>query len=877
MHDTLRYSEYFDYSAPFDAAAHILNNASPGGLASIPYGTVYKRPIGPRKAASGMAAPGSSGLFSRTVAWDWSMTAPSQSCSFTFQAWYRFSSLNVSEIAPCSFINTNTDSVAPYAELKTYDRKLTIAYGGNANFLNSDWEIPLHKWFQISCSMALTNFAAFPTLVGDFRLSVRLLEEDWEELINSQPTFSHTTGMSTLRCGMTGGGSVTAVGRIGGAKLWVGPYDGSGNSGLEPASDPIDDTDDLPPVEETHHWYLGAGGDDDADGLSVETRWATVGKLNSEQTNGGILHNPYLNSTAVDAARSAYRTARLARQDVLDDLRAAYSEALDDFWNDGTGDVVHADFDGMDIGTAIVTLTAAGLTLDGGDSTLDARQTLDNGNWTATGGHSGVFEIPLTGGSGVSAVAWHNDVWLAKLDLSTYSGSESALLTALESVVDVTFYVNQAGDKLYVGGIDPTTAGGVWTRSYERLDRNSPIRMMGRNLRVKNLKVVGTCRARYDANDAEVDYALQVDNGGLGYQLITDFECDKVSKHAVANISSSDACITIWRNMICGPGTPYVLAYSTLVDFRGGGTGVGESHYWNVQITGIRAIIGTADEGDETSDAYYSHTLGQLFDGIDFWNCDFLRGGVVWEGIMDNLCTFHDCTLGYIASAGTNGVDVRRCRVTEAGVGGHDSFDGDNVQVYNSVFELRSATSPFGFRFVTGPTKFFGNTIDFRNGPHPFGLVKNRDAVDLEFKGNLLLFAGGINGVFYGGGTDDTLDLNFNVYAGDTDDIKPLLSYNDGSTTADRSFQQVSQDADSLLVADAEIDSEYLPQEGSPLIGMITTTDVPELANTRAFNSVMRPSSGDLTVGALQIAADEETAGGGRRGIGLGFGFILGG
>jgi len=839
---TLTFFEDFAYTAPFDAAADLVTPGAPRSLQTV-NANIPIRPIGPRKASGGMAAPGSSGMVEFNH-WQWDIAnAPSVSNLFwVYQAWFHVKSFTASG---CKLVYS-----PPHFELIIADGKL--AYVTPDGTIDTGWTVPLDRWFELSVDVRIRSYAAYPVFDADIRIHYRYVGDSaFTEIVSVQPSYEAGSGSVYVRAGVFGDGGNGGRARIGCPRLWTGDATDANTVGDAPV-----DTAILPPVEESHFWYVAAGGDDDADGLTPETAWATLGKANDEMIHPGILGKG-LDMSAVEAARVAYDATK--GQDVRDTTRNAFIAAFQAAHNNGGGDRLLIDGTGLDTEAEYLNVVTNGLTVDLQEATLDCRQTLVNASWSLSAGKTNVYEYTMTGGDGFAAVLWRDGKWLERMDLLDHA-NEAALLTAMDSEAEPTFYTDEAGEVIYYVGSNPITDRAVYTRSYRRGEtlRLSAINVQADSVRVTNGTIVGTSRATAAGADPGVDYAVQIGpDGATGYHLLDRLTYDKTSKHAEGLTSNADACTVMRLDCVAGPGTAYSDTYSAYVDFRDGGTGTTRAYYFRCDTDGHRGVPGSTG-GSAAGAAYYSHVGMSAGGGIavDFWQCDFGDGNLATEGILVGKTHVHDCTLGYFATDDSDGIELRRCRVNLAGIGAPD-----NVVAYNSILIFTGANSSGGYRTAAGSVEIYGCTLDFTTAAVEQGAWLDAGDVDLTCKGNLLLFGPQLNGWIRAAEAEDTFNFDWNVYAGEVENIKPLLSYNDGSTTADRAFQYDGQDASSLRVDDAEVDGEtYVPGAGSVVIGMIPGGSVAELAGTKSYND--RTRTGAMSAGAVELGGG---GGGGTR------------
>ncbi|QDT54627.1 Ser-Thr-rich glycosyl-phosphatidyl-inositol-anchored membrane family protein [Caulifigura coniformis] len=832
---TLTKSFDFPITVPYSRPAEVVTSAAPGGL-EIVGADIIKRPIGARFASGGQAAPGTNGLVTGGSFWRWNFNG----YLIVMQTWYRFTS--ISQVARNLAFNYTGGLYALYPTTGgnfELEHPSTVSNGGPQEFTDSGVAIPMHQWFELSVAVSIRGISA--TFDMQYELKYRLAgSSEWVPILNITPAVYAGGGIATCYMGLwSQGGGAIGNAAVSCPRVWTGDQSDAiafTAAGIDPNV--------IDPVEERHTYYVGAGGSDDADGLSESTRWATFGKVNTAQSEGTIF-GIAPDTTAVAAAKSALDTARNDGTDDLSALEAAFEEAMIDLC--AAGDLISVDGTNYDTDAGFLNLTAPGITLDLNGTTLDCRHTLDAGDWSAVDGHPGVWQQSLEADKHVGSVLWRNNVWLTFYKLGTYVGVLDDLLTAMESAAGPSFYVAQDGLTVYYAGSNPTTDGAAYKISYRRgTNSESPVNVTTNCSRVTNGEIDGSCRARYSDGDPYVDYSVQ--HGDIsGFHLCDNIVSTRASKHSFGLTSNANDATVMWLDCEAGAGTAYdPNSFTSYVDFRGGGTGTIATYYHGCSITGILGSVGSTG-GGTSGLAYYSHSLGQAIAGPHFTRCAFLSGSIAAEGINNSKMTVHGSVCGLIEWASDDGVEVRRSRIGLSGAG------GSPIRIFNSVLDFTGSTSSGGYRSAAGVTEIYGCTLDFTSASPEQGTWLDAGDVEMVAKGNLLLFGAGTNGWIRAAESSDTFDFDWNVYAGPATSVRPLLSYNDGSTTADREFQFGEQDANGLRVDDAEIDpDDYTPGSGSVAIGMIDSGAIAELAGTRSYNNVLR--SGAMTAGAIEVA-----------------------
>ena len=218
-------------------------------------------------------------------------------------------------------------------------------------------------------------------------------------------------------------------------------------------------------------WYVNAAtGNDNNDGTSPTTAWASVAKVNAESNYCGMFPTS-LGYVAGDA--------------LIIDTTAA----------------------NLVLGGNSLTLATRGLNVTqlGGGRTgtgeIQAWEKIAASSWSATTGTAHVFQ---TGDTDSSAVLWENDTWFNHITGANLAAVQSALDSTAGSfwTDGITMYVHPLGDT------DPRQDGSTYTRSYYR-GTNSAVILTVPDCHVNGLRIRKTCVADPSSNDPGVNYCLQ--------------------------------------------------------------------------------------------------------------------------------------------------------------------------------------------------------------------------------------------------------------------------------------------------------------------------------------------------------------------------------
>jgi hypothetical protein len=759
-----------------------LDGANLGGcFTSFVNGSFTKAAVGPR--LSSTSAPGWSAAlpFATEVRARIDLTAgtglPAKN-SGVVGAWFRFSS-NVGgfdAVNNCRLLGLNW-AVSSYVKVLTVFKNFTITTTGiNPNL--SAYQLQPDTWYYFALSWLYV-----PTTYTT-KLWYKTIEMPALELLHtSGPAASGGTPLAVSVEDSQAGGVARFCGRLGGVGLYS----------IADFPDVTYDMGILPPVEQSNPWYLNTGSGNDANtGITAGTAWQTAAKLNSAQANGVIL-------------------------------------AHADDGIPGSGDKIYLDTQStpLDLSSQLsFIIQSLSIQAAPGNQwiTIKPYKVLAPGSWTLTG--NGVYQTTDTL---ALCTVWEDDKWLNHPNGSTYAAVQASM-----EATPGSFWTD--GTTLYLhpfGNTDPRSDGKTYTRSNVGVTTPA-VAMAARNLYARDFSITKTCDTNMTTSAPNAGYCWGDAVGIGGKCLFEHIFLSYGGKHDQGFTSDADNSDITFQDMQCeqcaifggaGAATPWV-------SYMAGTAKVGNIHrYIRCTTSKNRGVVGSsAGVADLNSSWAYSHNngTGTQFSELQYIDCQFPGGsiGSGTNGVHMAKLTIIGCRVGLITASSSalniwsrNTFDLRTTNSTIA---------TSTYLVRNNIFAPTAnfLNGQFLGCEIAGTWTIEGNTFDLRgiasSDNANRGILKRVNPLNLTFRNNVVLVpAGKQDTVFSDGVNTDTLTFSNNGYllgAG----LLVANNYNDGATTANRTFSQwqgLGKDANSLTSSDLKLGPDLQPTEDSPVVG----------------------------------------------------------
>lgn len=597
----------------------------------------------------------------------------------------------------------------------------------------------------------------------------------------------------------TVGGSLTAWGAVSGGNMGIGTTGrvGAGAANANAAlnyrvgapsvysfaqsdfSDVTYPSDVIEPASQLT-WYVNpATGNDSNDGTSSGNAWKTVAKLNTESQYCGIFS------------------------------AASYA----------TGDTLVIDTSGgdFDLGGTPITFQTAGLNVRAATgqtwAVIKPWKTIAAGDWSTTA-YTNVYSTTDTI---ALACLWEDDKWLTHVNGANI-GAVNASLTSTAG----SFWTD--GTTLYyhaIGDTDPRSDGKVRTRT---AITSAAVNANAANMNIQNLYIRKTCDVNATTGIPNGGYSIGTGGTWAGTNLIKNCYLDYYGKHAlglVANSASNE--VTTIDAVQAEQGSPYG-SQSPFVSYNSNATTpTGITHtYQNCVTLKTEGLIGsTAGQNLGTNSTLLSHNngTGTQFGTITVTDCNFSKGQLALS--VNTASVITKTTVGTITVNDPNCV-ITRCLVDWRGI--VQSYTSSPVlAVRNCIFAPTDAAGSI-FSGTQGTSTWEGNTFDttgITGADSQAGIFKRAGASTMTVRDNVFIVpASKSYTIFQAYVNTDTLTITNNAYRlGKNTEV--AFQYNDGSTTAARTFAQwqtLGFDANSVNSSNLLLAANYRPIRGSPVI-----------------------------------------------------------
>lgn len=366
-----------------------------------------------------------------------------------------------------------------------------------------------------------------------------------------------------------------------------------------------------------------------------------------------------------------------------------------------------------------------------GETYIDfkAEVIIDAGDWTVTGGYTGIYETPFVQSA---TRVWSDDVYhepvanLAALDAAAAGASV---------IVANVLYIKP------FGSTDPRSDGKVYRAG--RIRPDSPGDTVGVPVvaaAAKDLWISGV-KAHYLAVNLNGSYAIgDLANSSLrpgfsGSLLVENFDIRRFDKHGICYVQGTTGASIITRNGYLALGLE-----AALTSYMATG-GTGNDHlYENIEIDNQHMVERTSSGVERLYNCWYSHgDGGYRWDQIEIKDCDFGANEGTAEAGNQTVAKWTNTIVGYVNEANTilatgltmreipriiNGGSLTASTVTSTGTDATASKTIDGaLSITNSTFDLRLFQGGFcNALWDLGASldlTFTGNTVRFGNAGYP--------------------------------------------------------------------------------------------------------------------------------------------------------------
>lgn len=777
----------------------IVDAASPGAFSSVSAGTFYKRPVGPRLPAT--AAPG----WSADVRLGTNIQGIMQIDSGAGLAardlgmagcWVRFKTFPAAASICRPLVvwsSTGANTRAAHINVSAAGLATVGFYQGSSAATK---QLALDTWYYFAIAWKwntgnILNFDCYAVAAG--------------EAFAPFGSVTTTNEFSKLLR--------ASFGTDGGAQPWSGRIGGCGIYSLAALNEAGLPADMLAPVENRHVWVLDSvNGNDSNTGLEGSP-WLTAGKFSTESQYAGLM-----------------------------DVATGFS----------TGDVLVIDTrDGpFTPGLEVLQARTRGLTIrkhaDEVSALFKVHVDLLNASFVKTPGYTNIYEIA----SSVGSVIWEDDKWL-----DHKAGASFAAVAATLDATAGSFHTLTDGSKTYFhpfGSTNPISDGKTYTRSVNMGGANggsSVVELRAADMLVSGLECHKTTLSRSTDKDPYFAYFVIGTTGFGGTSRIENVVCSYTGKHAIGYVDSVSNSNVETVDCVAEQCTPYA-GNSPFVSFNGGAATTGNVHIFR-RCTTLKSTgsIGSA-AGVQFQPPWLTHNSSgsNQYSSVQIIDCNFPGGGLS-VGVSVLNTTITGTSFGHLTANGTAGgtTTVERCFLSYAFV------NGSGPVVFRNCIIAPTRNLDTGWlRSFSGTLTVEGCTFDLSgiatSSAATSGLLQRGASLTLVFRNNALKNAPSkAYTVLENAVNTDTLTFDHNAYqfgAG----TAVMKSYNDGSTTADRTFTQwqaLGKDADSFTTADLLLGLDFTPLPDSPAINAGL-----ELGSMADYTGLLFPSRNDI--GALE-------------------------
>jgi hypothetical protein len=740
-----------------------LTSGAPGSNFTSVTGTLYQRAGGPRLSAGSAASVDLQGAGTTYGRYD--PSNPNNSKVF-FGAWFYFKSLGTSGANGNMHLWMEDQFGNPAEMIEVKAGELGAGILGNT-FTACPID-PTNQWVFFGIALSRTSGAT-----GDLKF--------YYKTVGGSMTAWATVSAGNIAIGTTGrlkvgASNATPVSyfRVGGVAAYT--------FAQSDFSDVVYPPDLLEPSTGLT-WYVNpATGSDSNDGADAAHAWQTAAKINAESANCGL-----------------FQTASYPTGDTL---------------------VIDTSAGNLDVTSDPIVIQTGGLNVraatDQTWAVIQPWKTIAPGSWSTTG----TDNVYSTTDAIALACLWEDDKWLTHPN-----GEKFEAVSATLGRTAGSFYVDAEGTTLYVhpfGNTDPRVDGKTYTRSHAGIttaafSANAP------NVNVQDLYIRKTCDVDAATGAPNAGYSIAGTGAWSGTNLIKHCYVDYFGKHGIGLVANSLSNeVTTIDAVQSEQGSPYG-AQSPFVSFNSNvTTPTGIRHvYQNCTSLKETGLIGSTAGTHSTNSILLSHNngTGTQFSNISVLNCNFSNGSLSL-GVTESS-TITGTTVGDIA-VNDPACTITRCHIDRAGISQSYST-GPILIVQNCLFTPTDAMGSAS-SFTQGTSTWEANTIDLNGvtgADTQAGFLKRTAASTITFRNNAVTMpAAKSYTIFQAYLNTDTLTVTNNAYRlGQNTQV--AFQYNDGSTTAARTFAQwqvLGFDANSINSTNLLLSTSYRPLRGSALI-----------------------------------------------------------
>ncbi len=763
-----------------------LNAANPGNLGAV-VGSFYERPGGPAVTGAALTASGegwSADVQDSAAYHTFAMVPGGYSAGAPGQmicGWYCFASVTDDGVPGraldllASMQNSGVLNIAFSIDKTCTLSVLNSAGGTRTDAANVPVLVP-GQWYWLALAWVPNADNGYGN--GDFRAYYRTPGGKLTLLTTVTDVNNGYASANSLLGGMSGA-NIAANARYGAPSHYT-------IASFADVAYPYDVAD---PVSARRNWYLNpATGNDNNDGTTAATAWASVAKLNVESANLGMFPG------------------------------ADYNH----------GDTLHIDCSGtpLIIGTAPLEFKTPGLTVRQTGGALDPQVTLGPSAWTPVPGHPKVYSS--TDGNStdlVSVVVRENGKYLTHPSGSAFPDVSSALDSTSGSFFcdDTTLYLHPFGDT------DPRADGKTYRRTRNRgrvgsgADQAlSAVIVEAPGVWYDGLNIAGTTLCGKTDGDPLGAYCFQWDSGSGGVNLLSNFYIDHFSKHGIGETADGTNNTYTRQDGVYGQATPYTGFGESTADVQFSADATSAGIQWAFvrcrQTVNLGVIGSAAGVADPSTFFFISHATGVPFAQGQFLSCQTV-GWIGEQGCTASIY-MRDTVCSQVGASCP--LTAEECQTT-AGV---FTVSQNNMVLRNCLMRITSTPTDTMFGTLGGSMDLAGCTIDLRGNALGNGSTtavwkraSGTDSRTLSVRNTALLMDAGKSFTLLEGFDTgrDTLALDHNLYqlglAGN------LFWPTSGTPLTFLQWQSVyGQDAHSLLVANAGMDASGRPGYGSPAL-----------------------------------------------------------
>lgn len=733
------------------------NSDNLGGLAAIT-GNLYQRPVGPRVAPA--TAPGwSVCINTNNQVADFTIPTGAGQTNGVIGAWFYIGTPNASAVNTCHLLMVYCTPLAGFGILTLRNTGGIDFQSYNATTQTNIITVPFRQWFYLGLGWAkggAYTHRAYYKLPGGSLTQIGL----------DQTGNNFNNAFTVAKFGSVPNGSVP---------FWKGRIGTPGIYSLDSLSDVVYPSDIIEPIDERHTWYVNPStGNDSNSGISSDSAWQSISKVNDEMALAGVF---------------------------------ALGSDID------TGDTVSIDNTSapLDLGTNQLRVVTDSLKIVSVGS-MKAHSVLNPAGWIKTDGYANTYQTTDGGAMDlVGAVLWEDDKWMNHPTGANFA----AVANSLDSTPG-SFYSD--GTNIYThpfGSTNPASDGKTYTRSRNRKTiGDSAISIMASNVWVDGLWIGKTCLARSTDSDPYNGYCISWDAGSKGTCRLSNFNLWYWSKHGAGRVASASDLRVERLNGLYGPGTPYVGFGGQTADVDFCGSGAGNSYlYSNCLAPYNVGTVGTTGGVSSIVGFWTSHGTGTPFSGGRFENCK-VYSRINEQAVTSGAIEIERCVLGDL-TVGCD-IDVQQSKLTAMPVTINNAAKSGTVR--NSILQITQIVTT-DWATISGGLTFEGCTIDLRgNTSSGMAIWKRIGVTSVTFRNCVfILNSSASHAILKDFLSTDTIVMDNNCFVlGSLS--KVALSYNDGSTTADRTFAQwqaLGFDSGSV-VSDPRLSANYRPYSKIP-------------------------------------------------------------